>query len=148
MKIIIAICALAVTFTSYSSCSEDFNKGISQFEYAMSYFQEGSQNFQLALDESRGQGRRSVICDALLKSNTGFDVATTTFSSCIDSFTQASNSCSGQSRNTALENREVCVGNQDVAKGNYEHVLSTLKATCFISSKGGEIKLIDTIQEL
>ncbi|WP_372653504.1 hypothetical protein [Halobacteriovorax sp.] len=148
MKLLIAICALAVSFTTYSSCSEDFNKGISQFENAMNYFEDGSQSFQRALDESRGQGRRSVICGALLKSNTGFDVATRTFNSCIDSFTKASNSCSGESRTIALENKGVCVGNHDVAKGNYEQVLSTLKATCFKASESVDIDLNGTIQEL
>ncbi|GEM_PF-6146861 len=148
MKLIIAICALAVSFTTYSSCSEDFNKGISQFEFAMSYFEEGSQNFQIALDESRGQGRADVICGALIKSNTGFDVATSTFNGCIESFTKASNSCSGQSRNIALENKDVCVGNHNVAKGNYEQVLATLKATCFKNAKNINIELSESIQEL
>ena len=148
MKQLIAICALAVSFTTYSACTDDFNQGIAQYELAMNYFESGSANYQLAVDESRGQGRRSIVCDALIKSNTGFDVATNSFSKCIESFTSATSSCSGQSRDIALENKDVCVGNHDVARGNYQQILSTLKATCFKSEESGVINLSENIRDL
>ncbi len=148
MKQLIAICALAVSFNTYSTCTDDFNQGIAQYEFAMNYFESGSANYQIAVDESRGQGRRSVVCNALVKSNTGFDVATSSFSKCIESFTSAASSCSGQSRDIALENKDVCVGNHDIAKGNYEQILSTLKATCFKSEESGDLNLSGSIQEL
>ena len=148
MKQLIAICALAVSFNTYSACSDDFNEGIAQYELAMKYFNQGSASYQAAVDESNGQGRRSVICNALLKSNTGFDVATNSFNTCIQSFANAANSCSGESRTIALENQEVCTGNHDVARGNYAQILSTLKATCFKSSKSEKVSLPESIQEL
>lgn len=143
MKQLLAICALAVSFNTYSSCTDDFNTGITQYDLGMSYFEQGNQSYQEAVDESRGQGRRSVICNALLKSNTGFDVATNSFNGCTTSFDNASTSCTGRSSDIALANKGVCVENYSIAKGNYQQILSTLKTTCFKASKGSEI-ILDT----
>lgn len=149
MKKFIALCAITMSFNTFANCTEDFNKGISEYEFAMNYFDSGSSSYQAAVDESRGQGRRSVICDHLVKSTTGFDVATKSFTNCTEAFNSAISSCSGQSSTVAGENKVVCSGNLDVASDNYRQVFLTLKRTCFVSKNSAvsEIKnQLDSIE--
>jgi len=135
MKKFIALCAITMSFSTFANCTEDFNTGISEYEFAMNYFDDGASSYQAAVDESRGQGRRSIICAKLIKATTGFDVATKSFTNCTAAFDSAISSCSGQSSTVAGENKAVCSGNLGVAADNYRQVLITLKRTCFISKK-------------
>ncbi|OUR93668.1 hypothetical protein A9Q84_19575 [Halobacteriovorax marinus] len=148
MKKFIALCAITMSFGAYASCTEDFNKGISEYEFAMNYFDSGASAYQAAVDESRGQGRRSVVCANLLKSTTGFDVATKSFTNCTSAFGSAVNSCSGQSSTVAGENQAVCSGNLNVASNNYRQALLTLKRTCFISKKSAVSEIQEEIDSI
>ncbi|WP_417335260.1 hypothetical protein [Halobacteriovorax marinus] len=131
MKKLITICALAASFTTFADCTNSFNKGVTQYNLGASYFQDGMNHYQRAVDESRGQGRRSIICEALLKSNTGFDVATRSFLSCTTAFGEAASSCSGTTGQIARDNQQTCAENHSVSEDNYTAILETLKATCF-----------------
>ena len=146
MKKLIAIGVIAISMNANATCSDDFNKGLSEFEFGMTYFNSGSSSYQLAVDESRGQGRRSVVCSHLLKSTTGFDVAKESFVKCESSFGLAIASCSGQSSDIARENTGVCAGNKGVAINNYRQVALTLKRTCFISEESSKEITLPEIQ--
>lgn len=149
MKKLIALGVIAISMNANASCTDDFNKGLSEFDFGMSYFNSGSSSYQRAVDESRGQGRRTVICSHLLKSTTGFDVAKESFVKCEASFGSAIASCSGQSSDIARENAGVCTGNKDVAVNNYQQVALTLKRTCFKSEESStEISLPEIQKEI
>jgi hypothetical protein len=146
MKKLIALGVIAISMNAGATCTEDFNKGLSEFDFGMTYFNSGASSYQLAVDESRGQGRRSVICSHLLKSTTGFDVAKESFVKCESSFGSAISSCSGQSSDIARENAGVCTGNKDVAANNYQQVALTLKRTCFIQEESSSKIILPEIQ--
>ncbi|WP_127718412.1 hypothetical protein [Halobacteriovorax sp. HLS] len=147
MKKLIALGVIVLSMNANAACTEDFNKGLSEFDFAMTYFNTGASSYQLAVDESRGQGRRSVICSHLLKSTTGFDVAKSSFTNCGSAFNSAISSCSGQSSDIARENAGVCAENTEVATNNYQQVALTLKRTCFIAAESGNI-ILPKIQEI
>ena len=135
MKKIIALGVIVLSMNTNASCTEDFDKGLNYFEFAMTYFNDGANNYQQAVDESRSQGRRSVICSHLLKSTTGFDVAQKSFSDCGVHFGAAAISCSGESSQIARENSGVCAENTEVATNNYQQIAQLLRNTCFTSEK-------------
>ncbi len=141
MKKLIALGVIAISMNANASCTDDFNGGMNEFDFGMTYFNSGSASYQLAVDESRGQARRSVICSHLMKSTTGFDVANSSFTNCEAAFTSAISSCQGQSSQVARENAGVCTGNKDVALNNYQQVSLTLRRTCFATEEASEIEL-------
>jgi hypothetical protein len=148
MKKLFTIAALALSMNTYATCTDDFNKGLSEYDFAMTYFNSGASFYQQAVDESRGQARRSVICAHLLKSTTGFDVAKSSFTNCESAFTSAISSCQGQSSDIARENAGVCTGNKDVALNNYQQVSLTLRRTCFAAKSSSSLKELSPIKDL
>ena len=148
MKRLIALGVIALSINAGASCTDDFNKGLSEFDFGMTYFNSGSDSYNSAVDESRGQARRSVICSHLMKATTGFDVANSSFTNCESAFSSAIQSCEGQSREIARENAGVCTGNKDVALNNYQQVSLTFRRTCFATESSKTSVELNSLESL
>ncbi len=138
---------IASSMSSFATCNDDFNVGISEYNYAAGYFDKGINSYNTAVELSRSSNPVFLtICNHLVDSVTGFSVSTRSYGNCKTAFEGAMNSCTGQDKVQASQNREVCVGNEDIASDNLTTLRTLLKNTCFKGSGRLEsVELLDKI---
>ena len=132
MRILTILFILLFSPIGHSACSDDFNTGLKEYGFATGYFESGLTAYNTALDLSRnGSSDFLKICNLLVDSVTGFNVAKNSYLNCSDSFNQAVSSCSEEDSRQAGLNKDVCLGNEDIASGNHTVLRNLLKNTCF-----------------
>lgn len=136
---------LSLNSNSFAGCSEDFNSGMQSYGFASTYFQKGLDNYERAVTLSRqGSSDFMKICNLLVDSVTGFNVATDSYTNCGNSFDRAMRSCSFEDAQLAEANKKVCVGNIDIAAGNHSILRDLLAKSCFKRSSSLEGTKLET----
>ncbi len=131
LKISFLLLLITLSTQSLADCTEDFSKGMYEFGFASKYFQKGVDSYNRAIAESRTSNPDyTKICDEVVKSVTGFDVAKDAFWDCAGSFNQASTSCTGDDADNSTANKKLCLDNQTVAANNYKVVKKSLTDVC------------------
>lgn len=148
MKNILIFLITLFSFNTFANCSDDFNEGISEYQFAAKYFESGVNAYNKALELSQtGNADFLVICNLLVNSVSGFNVAKTSYGSCTSAFDRAISSCSGSDSDSARNNKEVCENNSSVASDNEGVLRNLLKNTCFKrSSQLEEVNLLSVFE--
>ena len=147
MKSILLGTLILFSANTFASCNDDFNAGISEYNFAAKYFDSGLNSYNRAVALSRTSNPNLVtICNLLVDSVSGFSVSNDSYTNCTNSFNSAMASCSGQDRVLASDNKKVCSGNQEIALDNHSTVLNLLKNTCYKASLATDsIEQVDLI---
>ena len=145
MKTILISLLLFLTFNAFADCVTDYNGGIGEYEHAASYFDNGLNAYNKAVELSQaGNPDFTQICDLLVDSTSGFSTSKDFYLRCTESFSAATTSCSGSDSDNAKKNKEVCIGNYSIALDNFNAIKNLLKKSCFRNSK--ELEFVDLQQ--
>tara|TARA_B110000908_G_C9956286_1_gene314792 strand:+ start:30 stop:488 length:459 start_codon:yes stop_codon:yes gene_type:complete len=132
MKLLTLFVLLSFITNTYSDCNDDFNNGLSEYNFASQYFESGIQKHKEAVALSLTSNPDFFkICNILVDSVTGFSVAQSSYLNCMLDFHSAITTCSGSDSAEAKQNKEVCRNNEDIADDNLTTLRALLKNTCF-----------------
>ena len=149
MKLFTILLSLTFFTNTYSNCTDDFNNGLSEYNFAAIYFDIGIQKHREAVALSLSSNPDFLeICNLLVDSVTGFSVAQSSYSNCMSDFNRAITSCSGSDSTQARQNKDVCKGNEDIANDNHTVLRSLLKNTCFTTKSKFEYVKLRTVKFL
>ena len=149
MKLFFIFIFFIFSANTFSSCDDDFNNGLSDYNFAAKYFQSGTQNYEEAVRLSRSTNPDIIeICNKLVDSVTGFNVAKNSYSNCSSNFNLAASSCRGDDSVQAGKNRDICIGNESIASDNHTTLRTLLRNTCFRASTHLEYVELATVEAL
>jgi len=128
---------LALTLSTYTfaNCNDDFNGGITEYNFAAKYFERGVNAYNTAIELSQtANPDLTTICNHLVDAVTGFNVAADSYQGCLDFFTSATTSCSGDDSQSAIKNAEICQNNHSIAFDNGNVVRNILQNSCYATT--------------
>jgi len=136
MKKLLVVATALLSIQAHANCSEFFDSGISEYNFASRHFQNGMNAYNAAVEMSRSSNPNFLaICNKLVDSVSGFSVSKDSYTKCQEAFNGAVQSCANpEDRQLALSNYNVCTENKAIADDNFTTLRVLLKNTCFKGS--------------